>query len=168
MKAIVYTSNSGFTKHYAELLAAETGLPIFELKNAAGKLNTGEEIIYMGWLIAGNIKGYKKAAKRYGIKAVCAVGMTRPSDKLISEIRDKHSITDAEVFYLQGGFNMEKLHGVYKLMMKAMAKTISKGLEAKAEKTAEEAEMLDMYKNGSDMVRIENLSGAIEWYRGQA
>lgn len=167
MKAIVFTSNSGFTKRYAELLAAETGLPVYELKKARGKLSAGEEIIYLGWLMAGIVKGYKKAAKRYRVKAVCAVGMARPSDKIIDEIREKHQITDAGVFYLQGGFDMEKLHGVYKFMMKTMAKTIGKELEAKADKTDEEAEMLDMYKNGRDMVRPDNLSEVIAWYRRQ-
>jgi hypothetical protein len=34
MDAIVYTSNSGFTKHYAELLAAETGLAVYSLDEA--------------------------------------------------------------------------------------------------------------------------------------
>lgn len=167
MKAIVYTSNSGFTKHYAELLAAETGLPVYELKTARRKLNAGEEVIYLGWLMAGNVKGYREAAKRYRVRAVCGVGMARPSDKIIDEMREKHQIADAEAFYLQGGFDMEKLHGLYKFMMKTMAKTIGKTLEAKAEKTDEEAEMLDMYKNGRDMVRPENLSGVIAWYRSQ-
>lgn len=167
MKAIVYTSNSGFTKHYAELLAAETGLSVYELKTARRKLNAGEEIIYLGWLMAGNVKGYREAAKRYRIKAACGVGMACPSDKLVDEIRETHKIADAEVFYLQGGFDMNKLHGVYKFMMKSMAKTLGKSLEAKPDKTAEEVEMLDMYKNGRDMVRPENLSGVIVWYRSQ-
>ena len=168
MKAIVYTSNSGFTQHYAELLSAETGLPAYSLETAGGKLNAGAEIIYMGWLMAGIVKGYKKAAKRYLVKAVCAVGMARPSDKLITDTREKHRITEAAVFCLQGGFDMDKLHGINKLMMKTMVKTVGKKLDAKPDKTDEEAEMLDVLKNGGDMVCVQNLSGVIAWFRGQA
>ena len=39
ISAIVYTSNAGHTKHYAEMLAGKTGLPVFELKAAGSKLD---------------------------------------------------------------------------------------------------------------------------------
>ena len=51
INAIVYTSNAGHTKRYAELLAAKTGLPAYELKAAEAKLNKGAQIVYLGWLI---------------------------------------------------------------------------------------------------------------------
>lgn len=167
MNAIVYTSNSGFTERYADLLAAETGLPVYALGKAAGSLSAGAEIIYMGWLMAGSIKGYEKAAKNYSVRAVCAVGMVRPSEQVVAGIRKKHQIQNAEVFYLQGGFDMEKLHGMYKLMVKTMAKTVGKKLEKQADKSAEEEEILGMLQNGGDMVSIENLSGVLAWYHAQ-
>lgn len=54
MKAIVYTSNTGSTARYAELLGHETGLPVYasETRN----LPAGAEIIYLGWIMAGEIK----------------------------------------------------------------------------------------------------------------
>ncbi len=168
MKAIVYTSNTGSTKHYAELLGAETGLAVYSLPEAAGKLSSGAEVIYLGWLMAGSLKGYEKAAGRYSVKAVCAVGMVRPSEKVVAETVEKNRIKNAEVFYLQGGFDKEKLHGIYRLMMKTVANPIIKKLEAKADKTEEDAELLDMLKNGCDKVSAQNLSGVIAWYRGQA
>jgi hypothetical protein len=78
MKAIVYTSKTGSTKRYAEMLSAETGLPAYALDGAGKKLAKGSEIIYMGWIMANSVKGYKKAAGRYAVRAVCAVGMGRP------------------------------------------------------------------------------------------
>lgn len=34
MRAIVYTTNAGSTEQYAELLAQETGLPVYSLAEA--------------------------------------------------------------------------------------------------------------------------------------
>ena len=73
MKVIVYTSNTGHTAEYSKILGAKIGLPVYALKEAKKKLQKGTEIIYLGWLFANNIKGYKKATKRYKISAICAV-----------------------------------------------------------------------------------------------
>lgn len=41
MKAIVYTSNTGFTARYAEILGRQTGLEVWELSEAVKKLPKG-------------------------------------------------------------------------------------------------------------------------------
>ena len=38
MKAIVYMSQTGFTRRYAEPRAAKTGLPAYDAKTAKGQL----------------------------------------------------------------------------------------------------------------------------------
>ena len=75
IKAIIYTSNTGFTRKYAQLLALKTGLEAFELGKVPGKIAKGSPVIYMGWLKAGRLMGIDKAAKEYSLAAVCAVGM---------------------------------------------------------------------------------------------
>lgn len=75
MKGIVYTSNTGFTESYAKMLGNRLNLPVYSLSDAEKSIDKGSDIIYLGWLAAGIVKGYKKAAKRYTIKAVCGVGM---------------------------------------------------------------------------------------------
>ena len=72
---IIYTSNTGTTEMYAKLLSENTGLPYCSLKEAPKIVADGTEIIYMGWLMAGEIKGYKAAAKKYKICAACGVGI---------------------------------------------------------------------------------------------
>ena len=64
MKAIVYTSSTGHTTEYAKILGEKTGLPVYALNEALKQLSNGIEIIYLGWLFANGIKGYKKAAKK--------------------------------------------------------------------------------------------------------
>ena len=56
MKAIVYTSQTGHTQRYAQMLAERTGVPAYSLKEAGKSLRRGEEIFYMGWLMAGTVK----------------------------------------------------------------------------------------------------------------
>ena len=88
MDAIVYTSNTGSTKRYAELLSQMTGLPAFALGDAKDKLSANAGIIYLGWIMASSVKGYSAAAKRYKIHAVCGVGMGQTGTQL-KEVREK-------------------------------------------------------------------------------
>lgn len=164
IKAIVYTSNSGFTKKYAEILGNEIKIPVYDLKDA--KINKDDEILYMGWIMAGKIQKYNKASEKYNIKAVCAVGMSRSNEKQKNEIIQKSNIK-TPFFYLQGGFDMNKLSGIYKFMMKTLQKIVQPKIEAKANKTEEEIEMLDMMKNGKDCVKKENLNEIINWIKNE-
>lgn len=41
MNAIIYTSNTGTTKEYAELLGHHTGLPVYSLKKAKDMICNG-------------------------------------------------------------------------------------------------------------------------------
>ena len=166
MDAIVYTSNTGSTKRYAELLSQMIGLPAFALGDAKDKLSANAGIIYLGWIMASSVKGYSAAAKRYKIHAVCGVGMGQTGTQL-KEVREKNHIPeDTALFTLQGNFDVKKLHGVYRMMMDIMVKTVGKALENKADRTEEEDDMLDMMLTGSERVKAENLSALLKWYEG--
>ncbi len=167
MDAIVYTSNTGSSAQYARLLSQETKLPIYTLKDALKKLSRKSEIIYIGWIAASAIKGYAKAAKRYHIKAVCAVGMGETGSQV--EIVRKKSVipSDIPLFTLQGNFDVKKLHGIYRPMMKIMVKITTKCLASKKDRTPEENDMLDMMLHGSERVKKENLSAMLDWYSMQ-
>ena len=164
MDAIVYTSNTGSTQEYAELFSKKTGLPAFSLREAEKKLPSGSEIIYMGWLAAGSVKGFGKAAKLYVVRALCGVGMGKTGSQ-IQDIRKQNSVADTTpVFMLQGNFDMKKLHGVYRFMMQCMKLTVGKSLVKKENKSADEKDMLDMLMNGGVRVKEENLSDLYGWY----
>ena len=75
MEAIIYTTNTGSTERYAKLLSHETGLPAYSLAEAKKTVFAGAEVIYLGWIMAGVVKHYAAAAKRYQVRAVCGVGM---------------------------------------------------------------------------------------------
>ena len=165
MKTIIYTSNTGSTAEYAKLLGKELNLPVHSLQEAKNKVLTGSEIIYLGWIMAGGIKGYKVAAKTYKVCAVCAVGMGQTGTQL-KEVREKNAIPQRiPLFTLQGNFDVKKLHGAYRLMMNVMVKTAGKGLANKADRTPEEDDMLDMMVNSGKRVSLQNLKAVTEWYK---
>lgn len=111
----------------------------YSMKEAEKKVKSGAEIIYMGWIMAGKIKGYPEAARKYNIKAVCGVGMGQTGTQL-TEVRAKNKIPQRiPLFTLQGTFDIRKLHGVYKMMMNVMVKTAGKALADKSDRTSEEA-----------------------------
>ena len=162
--AIVYTSNTGYTAQYAKMLGKKTGLPVYSLEEAGEKLQAGNCVIYLGWLMAGKVQGYAKAAKRYRIAAVCGVGMGATGSQL-ADVRKANSLGDElPLFTLQGGFDMSKLKGVYKLMMLVMAKTVGKSLADKQDRTAEEDQMLHLLTQGGSCVSEENLQPVLDWF----
>lgn len=165
MDAILYTSNTGTTAAYARLLGEATGLPVYAL-NDAGALKPGAEVIYLGWLMAGEVKGYKKAEGRYAVRALCGVGMGK-SGSQIEDVRNRNNAPSLPVFTLQGGFDLAKLQGIYKFMMLIMKKTVGAKLSKKSDRTPEEDDMLDMLMNGGNRVSVENLAPVLDWVREQ-
>lgn len=162
MEAIIYTSNTGTTKEYAEMLGKETEASVYTVHEAKYKVQKGADIIYLGWLVASKVKGYSKIKNKYNVLAVCGVGMGRTGSQL-AEVKKANRIDNSKLFVLQGGFDINKLHGIYGFMMKGMSKMVSKMLTKKENKTAEEIDTLDLMKNGGSRVSPENLKGVIEW-----
>ncbi len=165
--AIVYTSNTGFTAEYARMLGDKTGLPVYTLADAEKNLAQGSRILYLGWLMAGKVQGYKKASEKYKIAAVCGVGMGA-SGTQIDDVRKANAISDSmTVFTLQGGFDLKKLHGVYKFMMTCIKKTMGKKLAEKKDRTADENDMLDLITNGGSRVSESNLGEVLNWLEAE-
>ena len=167
IKAIVYKSQTGHTKQYAEILGEKTNLPVYELNSATKELPGETEIIYLGWLMAGTVQGYKKAIKLFAVKAVCGVGMSG-GDFRLADMRKSNQLSNSmPVFYLQGGFELDKLHGINKLMMKMMKSTVGKGLADKQNRTPEEDAVLDLLLHGGNLVSADNLTQLLAWYGEQ-
>ena len=164
IQAIVYTSNTSSTEQYARLLGQETGLPVCALTEAKKALNSGAQILYLGWVMAGSIQGYADAARLFQIPMVCAVGME--PDAKQQELREKNGIPqDAALFALQGGYSPDRLRGMQKLMMRMITGSMAKKLAAKADRTPEEDDLLDLMQHGGSRVSLYNLAGPLRWCR---
>ena len=167
ISAIVYTSATGATAQYAQLLAGQTHLPVYSLRDARSALADGAEILYLGWIMASSVKGYADAAKRYRVRMVCAVGMAVTGTQL-GEVRKASSIPeDTALFTLQGGYHPEKLRGMYSLMMRLMRKALVKQLTEKPERTPADEDMIALLEHGGDRVSEENLAQPLAWLNTQ-
>lgn len=93
MYALIYTTNTGSTKRYAELLAQEAGPPVCSLAEAKKIVPTGAEVIYLGRITAG-------AAGRHRIRAVCAVGMGQTGTQTGS-VRKKKAVHSARKLWCE-------------------------------------------------------------------
>lgn len=161
MKAIVYTSNTGHTAKYAKMLGEKTGLPVYALSEAAKQLSNGTEIIYLGWLFANNIKGYKKAAKQYKISAICAVGLC-DTGTAIAEVRKVNAISEETLlFTMQGGMDKTRLRGINKFMINML----TKGLSSQKERSENDERMLYLLTHDQNYVSEENITAFMEWYK---
>lgn len=166
--AIVYTSNTGFTAQYASLLGGETGLPVYSLEEAVKSLTQNSPVVYLGWLTAGKVQGYDKVVTKFNLQALCAVGMAKCGSQM-EDVRKSNNLPQGlPLFTLQGGFDLKKLRGIYRLMMLVMSKTVAKKLAAKPDRTPDEEDMLDLFQNGGNRVSLENLRPVLAWYEGES
>ena len=156
---IVYTTNTGFTARYAALLSGKLGIPALPLEEALTALSAGAPVIHMGWLMAGSVVGYKKAAKRFAIAAVVGVGLgdtgaqddaARKACKLPAEV---------PVFTVQGGMDHQRLKGGYKLGITLLTKAMA----AKKNRTPDEEKMLRLLQKGGDYVSEKELAAVLAW-----
>lgn len=163
MTAIVYLSNAGSAKRYAEMLSNKLGYPLFDLKDK-DSVPKDSKIIFIGWVMAGTIQGLKEVREALGTpKAVVAVGMM-VGDKQSEDIKEKNAITEP-FFFLPGAFNMKNLSGMYKMMMGMMVKMIKGKLKESGDPKAKE--IVDKFEEGFDMVDEKNLDGIIEFLKDE-
>lgn len=154
---VIYNSQTGFTKRYAQWIAEATEADCLELSEAKKKsMAAYEAIIFGSWACAGGISKlswFKSNIDKWADKkliAFCVGGS--PIDNPEIEPALKQNFKESEfkkvnVFYCPGGFNYEKMSVSSKLMMKIFIKT----LKAKKNKTEEDEEMIKMISSSYDI-----------------
>lgn len=139
MKTIViYKSNTGYTEQYANMLSEALSCDCVSLKEV-GKVNLGDygTVIYGGGVRASRITGIKSIIKRVPTHdqqnlLIFAVGANGPSERNTEELRAKNlteNNVDYPLFYMQGGFDPDKLNFALKMMLNGISKNLSKKLK---------------------------------------
>ncbi len=166
---IVYRSDTGFTEEYAQMLGKAEKLRAVPLEEAKTSLEAGAEVLYMGPLMAGHIKGLDPAVKRFSVKAVCAVGMSPPAAVSEQALRKANYVPDAPIFYLQGGYLPEKKGWLTRRMVNMVTRSMRQALQDKGgRRTAEEQKLLDMFIKGGSFVAFQNLAQVRAWLAGRS
>ncbi len=169
--AVIYNSQTGFTKRYAEWIAEAVGADCLELAAAKRKsLDAYDAIVFGGWARAGGISRlswFKGNMDRWTDKkliAFCVGGSPIGNPEIEPAL--KRNFTESElkkvsVFYCPGGFNYEKMSASSRLMMKMFLRMLS----AKKDKTEAEQEMVRMIATSydiSDRMYIEPILRCLE------
>jgi len=170
MKTIViYRSRTGFTKQYAEWIAAKLKADLFEAARVPfTRLAEYDVIIYGGGLYATGINGVKlikrNLAKLKGKKVIVFASGASPSRAEVLDVIRNHNFTPAEqqlirLFYLRGGFDYHKLSPFLKVIM-----TVLKwSLQRKKNPTPDEQGMLAAYERPVNFTARENIKELIAY-----
>ena len=160
MKSIViYSSQTGFTKKYAEWISQASGAECVEFKKAKKlKLADYDAIVFGGWFMAGGIKNLAWFKKQ--IPALAAAGKKlivygvggSPAESPEIAAGLKRNFTDQEwnaikAFYCPGGFNYDKMGAMSKFMMKMFTTMLANKKDA----TESERNMAQMITHSYDI-----------------
>ena len=167
---IIYGSQYGTTKRYAERFAEISHFPIISYENAKSLTNY-ERIIYFGGLYAGGIKGLNKTVGRLSPNTkliIVTVGLADVSDKEnISNIRNsirkqvpENLLKASSVFHLRGGIDYSKLNFKHKIIMKMLYHSLeNKPIESL---TQEDKALIETYNKKADFVDYDSLKQIVE------
>ncbi|NLI22342.1 MAG: hypothetical protein GX418_12465 [Clostridiales bacterium] len=136
---VVYTSKTGFTKQYAEEIAARLGCEAMPAGSVpVERLAKADVVVYGGWVFAGKVNGLAKARPLVrGKLIVFAVGATRAPEMDLDALRTANALEKEPLFYLEGGFRFDRLG----MLMRFMIKTLGR-MAAKKENPTEQDRMM--------------------------
>ena len=172
---IVYGSNYGTTKQYANELSRRTNMKVISFKKVNQQINDYDNIIYLGALYAGGVLGMSKTLKKLNNISnkkiiIATVGLSDPADEVNkNNIRNsiknqipKEVFERAKIFHLRGGIDYSKLNFVHKTMMKLLYNAVKNLPEEK--QTAENRAMIETYNkivNFIDFSRLDKIINEI-------
>ena len=154
---VIYQSQTGFTKQYAQWIAKAAGADCLAFSEAKKKnLDSYDAIVFGGWACAGSISKiswFKSNMDKWdGKKRIAFCVGASPIENAEIEPALRQNFSDSEwkkvnVFYCPGGLNYEKMSAPSKLMMKMFRGS----LKSKKNKTQAEEEMLKMISSSYDI-----------------
>ena len=166
---IIYGSQYGTTKRYAEHLSAMTGIEAVAFKEAKD-IDKYERVIFMGALYAGSVLGLKKTVSKMSPKqelVIVTVGLVDPTDpENMAYIRHsvrkrvpEHFYDESRIFHLHGAIDYSHLSLKHRMMMAVIHSKISKMPEEKL--NAESKTILATYGKKEDFVDYSSLTAVI-------
>lgn len=167
---IVYGSEYGTTKRYAEKFSEMTGIPAINDRDIE-TLKEYDRIIHFGGLYAGGVKGLKstvKAMREGAGLVIVTVGLADVRDpentdkirKSIEKQIPEKVLRNTAIFHLRGGIDYGKLRFQHRAMMTLLywkAKSLPED-----QKTAEVKAMIETFQKKVDFVDYNALKPIIE------
>ena len=171
MRIIIYGSQYGAAKQYAEELARKTSIDLKSYEDVTD-INRYDTVIYVGGLYAGGVLGMKKTlAKMLQCQSkkiiIVTVGLADPMDTAnTNSIKNsmKRQLSNelyenAHIFHLRGGIDYSRLSFKHKTMMGLLYRKAVGLPEEK--KTAEVKAMIETYNKKVEFVDFDSLTAIV-------
>lgn len=172
---IIYRSKSGYTKRYMEMLSKFVDAKLVDQSHMGSiDISRFERIIYAAGVYAGKISGLKKFVSKLNREAleklaIVAVGASPTTEVTIEKLIKDNLISESIIkrgafFYLQGGFDPDKLNFALRAMLGSVAKKLSKKQkEAPDTMTQEDIDFLNFFQTANDQTSEEQLAPLIDY-----
>lgn len=168
---VIYKSQTGFTKRYAQWISEAFECECVELSEASKMdLEKFGTIIYGGWACAGSVsklKWFKSNMNKWNDKKLvvyCVGGspIENPEIKIaMNNWFSEEEQNKVKTFYCPGGFNYDKMSVPSKLMMKMFISA----LKAKKDKTEEDKVMVEMISKSYDISDKKYIEPIVAWVK---
>ena len=165
---IVYGSQYGSTRQYAENLSEQTGIPAVSYKDAPA-LSDRKTIVYLGGLYAGGVLGLAKTLRSVSLQdeqklLLVTVGLADPDepenqDNIRASLQRQLPaglLSQTKVFHLRGGIDYHKLSFGHRTVMKLLYQSLRRTPFEK--QTAENRALIETYGKQVDFTDF----GALE------
>lgn len=171
--AVVYKSLTGFTKKYAEWIAAELAADLFPLESVEPELMAQyAAVVFGGSLHASGISGFDRFAeaaigRESTVTAVFATGATPHRPETVAELRRRNlsgtPFSHSGFFYLRGGFDFSRLGFRDRFLMRLLKLKLL--LTPRSRKTPDDYGMLAAYKRPVDFTDRSKIAPLVAFVR---
>ena len=169
---ILYGSQYGTTRRYAEALGRMSSLPVHNAQHKPD-LAGCRLAVHLGGLYAGGVKGLKQTLQALPQDArlmIVTVGLADPADPAnVANIRRSISLqvppavlARSQIFHLRGGIDYRKLSLKHKAMMTLLYHSVKN--QPEEQKTAETRAMIETFNKAVDFVdfsALEPIAGVV-------
>lgn len=167
---IVYGSQYGTTKRYAQELSRRTGLPCLPYGEAK-EIRDYDKVVYLGALYAGGVLGLAKTAKQMapGQRLILAtVGLADPDapenresiTRSVSRQLPGELFQNTALFFLRGGIDYQTLTLPHRAMMGLLIQKVRR--LPPEERNAEAEALLATYNQAVDFVDFDRLEPILQ------
>ena len=172
---VMYYSENGTTKRYAEWIAEVLNGDLFDIKNINSNMLSGYNLIILGSpILGGPIKGLSILSKNYnlikdkklvfyacGIEDMSSEMVTNRIKGYIEKEIPNELFQQIKIFFLRGGFNHYKLNLKYRLVFWIAKKKMGKKPVEKL--TIDEKLVIETYGKNLDFTNKENVKPIVEY-----
>ena len=168
---VIYNSQTGFTKRYAQWIAEKANADCIEYSKAKNSdIDSYDAVVFGGWAVAGSIsklKWFKKNISKWKNKklvAFCVGASPIENPEIETTIPKNFSKEELKVvkwFYCPGGLDYDKMPSASKTMMKMFVKM----LKMKKNKTEQDMEQIKMLSTSYDISDIKYVYPIIDYLK---